>query len=159
VEEFLKQVCAPHFWPIVITIAVMIMLMASGVALGPMLKGVITALTKRLAGDSVEVNINPASAAGEEEMSKAHTICEGCELYKKCPMHEAEKQRSLANKEDIKEIKSEMTRIWEHHDQLKDQLREELRLGLESIAKLANENKDAIIANQGRILAKLEGMD
>src|SRR5208337_1273424 len=111
-EEYFKELCAPHFWPIVITIAVMLLLMGSGVALRPLLKQLINAGLKRLSGESVEVNINPGITGGP--MAESSTVCEGCDLYKKCPMREAEKQRSLTNQKDIEKVDKRVDTLWEH---------------------------------------------
>jgi len=59
-EQYLKDICAPHFWPIVITIGAMLILMGNGVAIRPLLKKLFDAVIKRMSGESVEVVVNPS---------------------------------------------------------------------------------------------------
>src|SRR5208337_389064 len=160
-EEYFKELCAPHFWPIVITIAVMLLLMGSGVALRPLLKQLINAGLKRLSGESTEVNVNLGTTETGEIMAhdKAAAMCAGCPGMTdpaKCPLHEAEVRGRIANENAIKEIKEEMIRIWQHHEKLKEDFQKELKDGLASVVKVAKENKDSIIQNQDKILAAIE---
>jgi len=169
-EEYLKEICAPHFWPIVITIAVLFLIMASGVGIGPLLKKLVNAGLKRLSGESTEVNVN-LGVAGTQEMSRhssemgdimvrgKNSMCADCPGLVdpgKCPLHEREVAGRQANEKAIKEIKEEMIRIWQHHEKLKEDFQKELKDGLASVVKVAKENKDSIIQNQDKILAAIE---
>ena len=169
-EEYLKEICAPHFWPIVITIAVLFLIMASGVGIGPLLKKLVNAGLKRLSGESTEVNVN-LGVAGTQEMSRhssemgdimvrgKNSMCADCPGLVdpgKCPLHEREVAGRQANEKAIKEIKEEMIRIWQHHEELKKDLQRDLKDGLAEVKKVATENKDAIIGNQNILMGKLD---
>src|SRR5208282_88284 len=117
-EEYLKEICAPHFWPIVITIAVLFLIMASGVGIGPLLKKLVNAGLKRLSGESVEVNINPGITGGPMPGPNSPIACDECGFYKKCLMHERRVSESKANKEAIAKVDKRIDTLWTAHEQL-----------------------------------------
>ncbi len=149
-EEFVN-LCTPHLWAIFLTIGVMVLLFGSGQLLKPW----ISALIKRLSGGETEVNVNigPNGMAQEmtrhsdemgEIMAKDKLSCVGCPGLidpTKCPMHEAERERSLRNEKSIKEL-------WEHFGNLQSELKREIS----DIKELAAANNAAIVNNQRTIL-------
>ena len=95
-----QELCAPHFWAIIITAAVVIFLVAGGQGLKPLIK----AFINRLSGEHVEVNV---IGEGGEMSGKLKESCKGCtlgDIPKNCPFHEAEHERSKRNEDEIKNL-------------------------------------------------------
>ncbi len=151
-EEYLKDICAPHFWPIVITIGAMFILMGSGVAIRPLLKKLFDAVIKRVSGESVEVVVNPGGTGGEMAQQNP-TICEGCNLYKKCRMHGTRESESKANKEKIEYVNHRVDILWAAHEELAKEMRGSFLRVQETMAS----SERTILANQSLILAAVKG--
>ena len=91
--DFFKDLCAPHFWAITLTIVMVLLILGTGAALRPLIKKALDALIKRLSGEHVEVNIN---AGQGEAMPGKKAECVACGLLvdpTKCPLHVAEHDR------------------------------------------------------------------
>ena len=140
-EEYLKQICAPHFWPIVTTIVVMLLFLGAGVALRPLLRKFLDAGIKRLSGEHVEVNIQ---AGQGDEMPGKKVECSACGLLvnpANCPLHADEHSRSLRNETQILEL-------WKHYEELS----KEMRTGFASVQTTLSSSQTSILNNQQRIL-------
>jgi hypothetical protein len=99
-NETIKELCAPHFWAIILTAAAVIFLVAGGQNLKPLIK----ALINRLSGEHVEVNV---IGEGGEMPGKQKEFCKTCglgDIPKNCPFHEAEHERSKRNEDEIKNL-------------------------------------------------------
>lgn len=143
--DFFKDLCAPHFWAIVITIVTMLLLVGAGVALRPALRKLLDALIKRLSGEHVEVNIN---AGQGEAMPGKKAECVACGLLvdpTKCPLHVSEHYRSLRNEEDIKNL-------WQHFEDLS----KEMRAGFVGVQATITSSQATILTNQQLILAAVK---
>ena len=161
-EEYLKELCAPHFWPIVITIAVMIVLMASGVAIRPLLVALFGAIINKLKGGGETVNINLGANVKAEmaehgrkmgvimdAAAKEKAICEACAKRgmvdpNMCPMHQAEKDRSLRNEKSICDL-------WTHIGDVERSFRAEVA----AVYTLINSNQGTIIAELRHIAERI----
>ena len=175
-EEYLKELCAPHFWPIVITIAVMIVLMASGVAIRPLLVALFGAIINKLKGGGETVNINLGANVKAEmaehgrkmganvkaemaehgrkmgvimDAAKEKAICEACAKRgmvdpNMCPMHQAEKDRSLRNEKSICDL-------WTHIGDVERSFRAEVA----AVYTLINSNQGTIIAELRHIAERI----
>ncbi len=160
-EEYLKELCAPHFWPIVITIAVMIVLMASGVAIRPLLVALFGAIINKLKGGGETVNINLGANVKAEmaehgrkmgvimDAAKEKAICEACAKRgmvdpNMCPTHQAEKERSLRNEKSICDL-------WTHIGDVERSFRAEVA----AVYTLINSNQGTIIAELRHIAERI----
>lgn len=75
--EALKELCAPHFWAIILTAAVLILFFGAGVALRPLIRKLLDALIKRLSGEHVEVNISGTwGAVPKDSKSGFQNVCD-----------------------------------------------------------------------------------
>ena len=163
-EQSLKDLCEPHLWAIAIVLLVLILmgplLYGAGVLLKPLIGKAINAGLKRLSGESTEVNVNLGNAGTQEMsrhsdemgeiMAKDKQSCIGCPGLidpTKCPMHEAERERSLRNEKSIKEL-------WDHFGNLQNELKKEIG----EIKELAAANNATIIANQKALMDAIKGI-
>ncbi len=131
-HDALKELCAPHFWAILITAGTIIFLVASGQKIGP----IFGAALKKIFGAPAEVNVN----LGGGEMARTPKECETCGLVvdpTKCVMHQSEHERSLRNEEQIKAL-------WANYEKM----RGEMNAGFQ-------ETRQTIINGQTAILKAL----
>lgn len=156
VGEFAK-LCEPHIGAIFVTIAGMALLFGLGGALKPLAM----AAAKRwfgAGGTEVTVNLNPEDEvihddhAREQRAREQAVVCHTCTATgtlvavdpSKCPMHEAERQRSLRNEEQIKEL-------WKHIEEVQAETKKDTA----EIKRLAAENNTITQANLAAILTEL----
>ena len=77
--DFFKDLCAPHFWAIILTIMVMLLLIGAGVALRPVLRKLLDAIIKRVSGEHVVVeNIigETGGAVAKDAKSGFQNVCD-----------------------------------------------------------------------------------
>jgi hypothetical protein len=147
-EEFLKQVCAPHFWPIVITIAVMLLFFGAGVGLKPL----INAIIKWFGKADTEVTVNLGAKEGEP-MALPPAQCEKCRLWEQCQKHEAEALRSHINERGIETVNKRVDDIWKHIETAE----RETAAKFDHLQTQIGNWKTEIVNNQNRIIDLLKG--
>ena len=138
--DFIKELCAPHFWAILLTIGLMLLLLGAGVAIRPLLKKLLDAGINRLSGGRVEVNV---IGEGGEVSGKQKEMCKTCgivtDIPKNCPFHEAEHERSKRNEEEI-------NKLWQNQSAI----RTEIMTKLDAIEK-GNRQIILALAKAGRL--------
>jgi len=130
--EALKDLCEPHFWAILITAAVMVLLFAAGVGLKPLINLIIKWLSKA----ETEVNINiPGSVASQEEMERHSTKMGEIMADSK---NDAFKLSLQYNEKEFARLDKRVDQLWEHHETLEKEL----------LAKIEKLGDDALLRHE-----------
>ena len=97
--DFFKDLCAPHFWAICLTIVVMLLLIGAGVALRPLLRKLLDALIKRISGEHVVVENIIGETGGDVPKDAKSGFQNICDPNKCAPLMtvKAQQQRNITD--------------------------------------------------------------
>jgi hypothetical protein len=102
-----EYICDPkHLWVIIGSLVFALLVVSIGRGGGALL----LSLLKKLFGGGEKVNINLGGGMSKKQKDE-HPACATCATYTdptKCPLHEAEHERSLRNETGIKELVTDL---------------------------------------------------